>query len=81
MLSQKKDESDMTRPTIDVVEGLIVIGIAVSVLVRPQWFTKKDLGSDENKGIAAKLKKAGWMAMACGVVFLTIGIATALRNN
>jgi hypothetical protein len=76
-----RDETEMTRPAIDVIEGLIVMGIAVSVLARPQWFTKKDLGTDENRNIAARLRNCGWIAMACGAVFLTIGIATGLSNN
>jgi len=65
----------------DFIEAMIVLGIAVSILAFPQLYTKKDLTAEENKGIVKTLKKYGWMAVALGILFLFIGIVTALRNN
>ena len=71
----------MTRLIIDFIDALIPMGIAVTLLAFPQWFTKKDLMADENKGLGGKLKKIGWVLMAAGVLILIANIASTLGRK
>ena len=72
---------EMNRPTIDMAEGLLVIGFSIFILICPQFLTKKNLGSEENGALKKKLKKAAWVALACGVVFTLIGIRGVVLNK
>ena len=68
----------MRQMVINFIEALIPLGIAVLLLVFPQWFTKKDLKAEENKGLAGKLRKIGWGLMAAGVLILIANIGSRL---
>jgi hypothetical protein len=63
----------MDRATVDIIEGAIVVGIAVASLVAPGLFTKMDLTAQENRGAAKTLRRCGWLALAAGAVFLSNG--------
>jgi hypothetical protein len=71
----------MNRSTVDIIEGVIVVVIAVSILAFPRVFTKKDLTAEENRGTAKTLKKCGWVSLAAGIVFLLAGIVKSLSNR
>lgn len=66
----------MTQLIVDFIDALIPLGIAALLLAYPQWFTKKDLKADENKGLAAKLKKIGWVLMAAGILILIANLGS-----
>ena len=71
----------MRQLVIDFIEALIPLGFAVLLLAFPQWFTKKDLLADENKGLAGKLRKIGWGLMAAGVLILIASIGSTLAKK
>lgn len=68
----------MRQLVINFVEALIPLGIAGLLLAFPQWFTKKDLKANENKGLAGNLRKIGWALMAAGVLILIASIRSTL---
>jgi len=71
----------MRQLVINFIEALIPLGIAGLLLVSPQWFTKKDLKADENKGLAGKLRKLGWGLMAAGVLILIASMGSTLAKK
>ena len=71
----------MKQMVISFIEALIPLGIAVLLLAFPQWFTKKDLTADENKGLAGTLRKIGWGLMAAGVLILIASIGSTLAKK
>ena len=68
----------MRQLVINFIEALVPLGFAVLLLVFPQWFTKKDLKTDENKGLAGIFRKIGWVLMAAGVLILLASIGSTL---
>jgi len=63
------------------IDAFIPLGSAVLILVFPQWFTKRDLKAEENKGLAGKLKIIGWVLMAAGVLILIGNIGSVLTKK
>lgn len=66
---------------IACIDALIPLGIAVLLLAFPQWFTKKDLKAEENKGIANTLWKCGWALVAAGILILIANIGSMLAKK
>jgi len=69
---------ELRQMVINFIEALIPLGFAVLLLVFPQWFTKKDLMAEENKGLSSILRKIGWGLMAAGVLILIASIGSTL---
>jgi len=66
----------MKERIIDFVDALIPLGFAVSLLVWPQVFTKKDLEADENAPTVKRLKTAGIVLLIAGALILTSNLMT-----
>lgn len=71
----------MRKLIIDFVDALIPLGFAVLLLAFPHWFTKKDLKADENKGLAGRLRKIGWLLVAAGLLILIANIGSTLERK
>jgi len=71
----------MRQLVINFIEALIPLGFAVLLLVFLQWFAKKDLKADENKGLAGKLRKIGWGLMAAGVLILIASMGSTVAKK
>ncbi len=71
----------MTQLIVDFIDALIPFGVAVLLLAFPQVFTKKDLKADENKRLAARLKKIGWALMAAGILILIANMGSTLAKK
>lgn len=71
----------MRQLLIGFIDALIPLGIAVLLLLFPQWFTKKDITIEENKSIADRLKKAGWWLIAAGILVLIANIGQAVAKK
>ncbi len=72
---------DSRRLIIDVIEALIPLGIALLLLTFPEWFTKKNLQADGNKGLAGRLRMAGWLLLAAGVLILIANVGSTLARR
>jgi len=68
----------MRQLLISFIDALIPLGFAVLILVFPQWFTKKDLKAEENRGLAGKLKLIGWVLLGAGTLTLIANIGTTM---
>jgi hypothetical protein len=66
----------MRELIIDFIDVLIPLGIAVSLLVCPQAFTKKDLEAEENAPTAKRFKTAGIALLIAGALILTSTLMT-----
>ncbi len=65
----------------EVLDAAIPLVIAVLLLGRPQWFTKKDLKADENKPLAGRLKKIGWALVVAGILILIANLGSAMLRR
>jgi hypothetical protein len=71
----------MRNLIIASVDALIPLGIAVLLLARPQWFTKKDLHAEENRRLAGTLRKVGWVLIAAGLMILIANIGSTITRK
>jgi hypothetical protein len=80
-LVQKRDGIVMRQLIIVFADALIPLSFAGLLLACPQWFTKKDLKADENRGLARKLRKIGWLLMAAGGLILIANIGSTVAKR
>ena len=66
----------MKELIINSIDALIPVGFAISLLVFPQAFTKKDLKAEENAPTAKRFKTAGIVLLIAGALILTSNLMT-----
>jgi hypothetical protein len=71
----------MRELLISFGDALLPLGGAVLLLAFPQWFTKRDLKAPENQTLAKRLKLAGWLLLAAGILVFLAGIGTTLSRT
>ena len=68
----------MKQIIIDLMNAMIPLGGAFLILVFPQWFTKRDLTSEDNQRLARTFKKAGWILLVAGTLILIANISATI---
>ena len=66
----------MRELIINSIDALIPLGFAVSLLVCPQVFTKKDLKAEENAPTAKRFKTIGNVLLIAGALIFVSNLMT-----